>query len=224
MRNPPTRKAVRDHRKTRTHAYIDGLTKVVSALALAAVGVVTWIWQARSGKVYHAVEARAEVEAQYERLAKAIRRKDVQAILALQAPDFSSNNVGGAVFDRAAMEAYTRRLMSAVDSVIYTRNRIREFTLRGDTAVADVCQEFSRIQRVDGAPHRVDTSVLQTETWVRLPDGGHRLPDGWRRRRVDNERGMRWFVDGRRTDPVRPSLGGPEYRPDPDPPTGCGLR
>ncbi|MFL5538763.1 MAG: YybH family protein [Longimicrobiaceae bacterium] len=162
-------------------------------------------------------DARAEVEAQYERLAEAIRRNDVQAILALQAPDFSSNNVGGAVFDRAAMEAYTRRLTSAVDSVIHTRNRIREFTLRGDTAVADVCQEFSRIQRVDGAPHRVDTSVLQTETWVRRPDG-------WRRRHVENERGMRWFVDGRRIDPVRPSLGGPEYRPDPDPPTGCGLR
>ena len=162
-------------------------------------------------------DARAEVQAQYERLAEAIRRGDVQAILAQQAPDFSSNNVGGAVFDYAAMEAYTRRLASAIDSVIHVRNRIREFTLRGDTAVADVCQEFSRIQRVDGAPHRVDTSVLQTETWVRYPEG-------WRRRHVENERGMRWFVDGRRIDPLRPSLGGPEYRPDPDPPTGCGIR
>ena len=162
-------------------------------------------------------DARAEVAAQYERLAEAIRRGDVEAILAMQAPDFSSSNVGGGVFDYAAMEAYTRRMTSAIDSVIHNRNVIREFTLRGDTAVADVCQEFSRIQRVDGAPHRVDTSVLQTETWVRRPDG-------WRRRHVENERRMRWFVDGRRIDPLRPSLGGPEYRPDPDPPTGCGLR
>jgi ketosteroid isomerase-like protein len=162
-------------------------------------------------------DARAEVEAMYERLAVAIRRSDVEAILAVKAPDFGSSNVGGVVFDYAAMEAYTRRMTSAIDSVIHIRNRIREFTLRGDTAVADVCQEFSRIQRVDGAPRRVDTSVLQTETWVRRPEG-------WRLRRVENERGMRWFVDGVRIDPLRPSLGGPEYRPNPDPPTGCGLR
>ena len=161
-------------------------------------------------------DARAEVQAQYERMAAAIQRKDVEAILSFQAPDFSSSNVGGGTFDYAAMESYTRRMTSAIDSVIFNRNRIREFTVRGDTAVADVCQEFSRIQRVDGAPRRVDTSVLQTETWVRRPEG-------WRRRRVENERGMRWFVDGRRIDPLRPSLGGPEYRPDPDPPTGCGI-
>ena len=163
-------------------------------------------------------DTRAQVEARYERLAEAIRRKDLQAILAMQAPDFSSSNVGGTVFDYAAMAEYTRRMTAAVDSVIYTRNRIREFTLRGDTAVADVCQEFSRIQRVDGIPRRVDTSVLQTETWVRSPDG-------WRRRRVENERGFRWFVDGVRVEPGRPwAPGTPEYRPDPDPPTGCGLR
>lgn len=161
--------------------------------------------------------ARAEVEAMYERLAAAIRRSDVDAILAVKAPDFGSSNVGGVEFDYAAMESYTRRMTAAIDSVIHIRNQIREFTVRGDTAVAGVCQEFSRIQRVDNAPHRVDTSVLQTETWVRRPEG-------WRLRRVENEHGMRWFVDGRRIDPLRPSLGGPEYRPDPDPPTGCGLR
>lgn len=162
-------------------------------------------------------DARAEVEAQYERLAQAIRRNDVPAILVLQAPDFTSRNPDGGAFDYAAMEAYTRRLAGAIDSVIHIRNRIREFTLRGDTAVADVCQELSRIQRIGGAPRRVDTSALQAETWVRRPDG-------WRRRHVENVRGRRWFVDGVRIDPDRPNVGGPEFRPNPDPPTGCGLR
>jgi ketosteroid isomerase-like protein len=162
-------------------------------------------------------DARAGVEAAYERLGEAIRRNDLPAILALQAPDFTSLNPNGERFDYAAMEAYSRRLTSAVDSVTHIRNRIRELTLRGDTAVADVCQEFSRIQRIDGTPRRVDTSALQTESWLRGPEG-------WRRSRVENVRGRRWFVEGVRIDPDRPNVGGPEYRPDPDPPTGCGLR
>ncbi|HEX8691307.1 MAG TPA: nuclear transport factor 2 family protein [Longimicrobium sp.] len=163
-------------------------------------------------------DARAEVEAQYERLAEAIRRNDLEAILALQAPDFTSRNPNGQAFDYAAMEDYTRRMTSAIDSVIHIRNRIREFTLRGDTAVADVCQELSRIQRIGDSPRRVDTSALQTETWVRRPEG-------WRRRHVENVRGLRWFVEGVRVEPGRPyAPGAPEYRPDPDPPTGCGLR
>jgi len=90
---------------------------------------------------------------------------------------------------------------------------------RGDTAVADVCQEFSRLQRLgDDRSHRIDTSVLQRETWVYLADG-------WKRLNVTNEHGMRWFVDGVRVDPSKPYTPGmAAYVPDPDPPTGCGLR
>jgi len=165
-----------------------------------------------------AQDSRAAIEAQYQRLEEAIRRKDVEGILALQAPAFSSENPNG-TFDFAAMERYTRRLTSAIDSVIHNRNVIRSFEERGDTSVADVCQEFSRIQRLgDGRRHRIDTSVLQRERWVRLADG-------WKRFKVTNEHGMRWFVDGVRVDPSKPYTPGmPAYVPEPDPPTGCGLR
>jgi ketosteroid isomerase-like protein len=163
--------------------------------------------------------ARTAIEAQYHRLAEAIRQNDVERILALQAPDFSSNNPNGSTFDFAAMEQYTRRMAAAVDSVIHIRNVIRAFEARGDTSVADVCQEFSRIQRLgDGRPHRVDTSALQRETWVHLANG-------WKRLHVTNVRGRRWFVDGVRIDPSRPYTPGmPPYVPELDPPTGCGLR
>lgn len=165
-----------------------------------------------------AQEARPAIEAQYERLAQAIRRNDVEGILAVQAPDFSSNSPAG-TFDYAAMEQYTRRMSAAIDSVIHVRNVIRTFEQRGDTAVTDVCQEFSRMQRVGGGPpRRVDTSALQLETWVRADSS-------WKRLRVENVRGARWFVDGVRIDPSRPySDGMPAYAPEPDPPTGCGLR
>jgi hypothetical protein len=165
-----------------------------------------------------AQDARTEIEAQYRRMEEAIRRKDVEGILAFQAPTFSSSNLTG-TFDHAAMERYTRRLTAAVDSVIHTRNLIRSFEQHGDTAVADVCQEFSRLQRLgDNRRHRIDTSVLQRESWVHLADG-------WKRFNVSDEHGMRWFVDGVRIDPSRPYTPGmPPYVPKPDPPTGCGLR
>jgi hypothetical protein len=174
---------------------------------------------ATSPKLVLAQDSRTAIESQYQQLAEAIRRNDVEGILALQAPDFSSRNPNGNIFDFAAMERYTRRLAAAVDSVIHIRNVIRNFEERGDTSVADVCQEFSRLQRLgDDRRHRIDTSVLQRETWVHLADG-------WKRLNVTNEHGMRWFVDGVRVDPSRPYVPGmPAYVPEPDPPTGCGLR
>ena len=182
-------------------------------LAMSLVGMPTAV-----PTILPAQDSRPAIEAQYQRLAEAIRRKDIEAILALQAPSFSSQNPTG-TFDRAAMERYTRRLMGAVDSVIHTSNVIRTFEARGDTSVADVCQEFSRIQRLgDGRSHRIDTSVLQRESWVHLADG-------WKRFDVTDERGMRWFVVGVRVDPSKPYTPGmPAYVPEHDPPTGCGLR
>lgn len=163
--------------------------------------------------------ARAGVEAQYERLAVAIRKNDLSGILEIQASTFTSRNPTGTSFDYAAMEAYTRCMTASIDSVIHIRNTIRSFREQGDTAVADVCQEFSRMQRIgDGRPRRVDTSALQEETWVRTPAG-------WKRSHVENVRGTRWFVDGVRVDPMKPfTPGSPEYVPEVDPPTGCGLR
>lgn len=160
---------------------------------------------------------RAEIERQYARLDSAIRRNDVAGILAIQAPSFTSDNLNGVAMDYAAMEARTRLMASLIDSVIHVRNTIRDFARRRDTVVVTVCQEYSRIQRVAGQPHRIDTSVLQRERWVRL--GGD-----WKRERVDEEHGLRWFVDSVRIEPGRPyTPGAPPYAPNPDPPTGCGL-
>jgi hypothetical protein len=158
---------------------------------------------------------RAAIEKQYSRLDSALMRNDVTAILAVQAPTFTSLNPNGESMDYQAMEARTRLLSSLVDSVIYVHNTIRDFAGRGDTAVVNVCQEFSRIQRIDGRPRRVDTSALQRERWVRI--GAE-----WKRERVDDVHGTRWFVDGVRVNSVRPNSGTAPYAPNPDPPTGCG--
>jgi hypothetical protein len=163
----------------------------------------------------HCQTERASIERQYSRLDSALMRNDVTAILAIQAPTFSSFNPNGITMDYQAMEERTRLLSSLVDSVIYVRNTIRDFAGHGDTVVVNVCQEFSRIQRIDGRPHRVDTSALQRERWVRIATE-------WKRERVDDVHGTRWFVDGVRVNSVRPNSGTAPYAPNPDPPTGCG--
>jgi len=174
------------------------------------------------GESDHA-DVRAAIEAQYAHIAAAMLRRDVEALVATQDSAYRAVNPAiGQAFGYAEMSDYMRRQVGAIDSVISLRNTIRAFTVRGaarDTAIADVCQEFSRMQRVgDGGPRRVDTSVLQRETWVRRPTG-------WRRLEVSDVHGMRWFVEGVRVEPGRPYTPGmPAFRPDPDPPTACGLR
>lgn len=142
------------------------------------LGPIVWLVAAAAPRSGHTQTARIEIEHQYESLAAAIRSNDPAKILALQSPSFTSVNVTGEVFRYAAMADYTRRLTSLIDSVIHIRNAIRTFRATKDTAVAEVCQEFSRLQRFGSGPaHRVDTSVLQTETWLRTVEG-------WRRDRV----------------------------------------
>lgn len=87
-------------------------------------------------------DARTAIQAEYERLADAIRRNDVEEILAIQAPGFSSINHRGMTSDYVAMERYTRQMTAAVDSVIHIRKmealpcgeRARDALVRGGCA------------------------------------------------------------------------------------------
>lgn len=165
---------------------------------------------------------RAAIVAQYDHLAGALRRLDLQGIMAVQDSAFTSVGTRGETADYEAALEYSRRLVTTFDTIYHVNNRIRTLEVRGaarDTVVVDVCQELSRQQRLgDGVPRRVDTSALQTETWIRRPAG-------WRRLRVENVRGTRWFVAGKRVDATQPyDPQAPPYVPANDPPTGCGLR
>ena len=57
-------------------------------------------------------------------------------------------------------------------------------------AAADVFQEVSRFREIDGRRGRLDTTVLQRETWIKTKDG-------WKMKLVDNLRDQtRRFIDG----------------------------
>jgi hypothetical protein len=64
-------------------------------------------------------------------------------------------------------------------------------------AVAEVFQEASRTRELAGKVRKVETSVIQRETWVKTLEG-------WKLQSVDNVRDQRRFVDGKRVDPTKP--------------------
>ena len=75
-------------------------------------------------------------------------------------------------------------------------------------AVAEVFQEATRYRELAGQRRKVDTSVLQRETWARTAEG-------WKLKVVDNVRDQKRFVDGKRVDPTKPySPDDPPYDPD----------
>lgn len=127
-RNPPVTGAVTLGRPTRR-------PDDSAAVTILFVGNEPCCHACTPPKLVLAQDSRTAIESQYQHLAEAIRRKDVEGILALQSPDFASRNPNGTIFDFAAMEAYTRRLTASVDSVIHIRNVIRSLEERGDTSV-----------------------------------------------------------------------------------------
>jgi hypothetical protein len=61
---------------------------------------------------------------------------------------------------------------------------------------------------LEGKRRRVDTSVVQRETWSKTADG-------WKLKCVDSVRDQRSFVDGKRVDPTKPyNPSDPPYNPD----------
>jgi hypothetical protein len=150
-----------------------------------------------AGFAVYADEAavRAELDVQYKKLAEAHDRRDIAAILALKTPDFHSIFPDGKVGDSQSTEEYSRRFLANQKLTVSENERI---------AVAEVSQEISRHRELAGQRRKVDTSVLQRETWAKTAQG-------WKLKCVDNVHDQKSFVDGKRVDPTKP------YDPDAPP-------
>src|SRR5678816_1638779 len=88
----------------------------------------------------------------------------------------------------------------AIQKLVVSENKL--------IAVAEVFQEASRYRELAGKRRRVDTSVVQRETWAKTADG-------WKLKSVDNVRDQKRFVDGKQVDPLKPY--DPEAPPYKDP-------
>lgn len=137
------------------------------------------------------VAIRRQLDALYQRNTEAFKRYDVQAVMALRAPDFPTVNAEGTLRDRAAMETYTIGILNGVKKWNRIEFTIDSLRVVGDTAFAIVSQHLDRMAlRPDNAVHHVETWVTQRETWVRRRGQ-------WLMWRVDQLRSQRRVVDGR---------------------------
>jgi hypothetical protein len=142
---------------------------------------------------------RAELEAQYRKLAEAHDKGDLGAIVALRTVDFHAIFPDGRVGDSRTMEQYSRQFLESNQHPYNIRCNIQKLVVSENKliAVAEVFQEASRFRELAGKRRRVDTSVLQRETWAKTADG-------WKLKSVDNVRDQKRFVDGKRVDPMKP--------------------
>jgi hypothetical protein len=155
-------------------------------------------------------EVRKELELQYKKLAEAHDKKDLKTIASLKTQDFHAIFPDGRVGDVRMMEQYTKQFIEINKPPFNIRNTIQKLSVSENklVAVAEVFQEASRARELAGKVRKVDTSVVQRETWVKTPDG-------WKLKLVDNVRDQKRFVDGKRVDPTKPyDPDAPAYTPD----------
>ena len=155
-------------------------------------------------------EVRKELETQYQRLAEAHDKRDLKAIVGLKTADFHAIFPDGRVGDSKTMEQYSKQFLESNEPPYDIRVTIQKLTVSENKliAVAEVLQEATRYRELAGRRRRVDTSVLQRETWTKTTDG-------WKLKSVDNVRDQKRFVDGKRVDPSKPyDPDAPPYDPD----------
>ena len=155
-------------------------------------------------------DVRNALEGQYKQLAEAHDRKDLKTLASLKTSDFHAITPDGRVNDVKMMEQYTKQFIEMNQPPFNIRNTIQKLFVSENelVAVAEVFQEVSRQRDLAGKLRKVDTSVLQRETWVKTTDG-------WKLKSVDNIRDQKRFVDGKRVDPTKPyDPSAPPYSPD----------
>jgi len=142
------------------------------------------------------VFVRRELEGVFAERVKAVKNKDAEAQVAQISPNYSATQPNGQTWNYEQIVGYIRRGAEQIVSVVDLSVTIESLTVRGDEAIVDARQKFSRTQRLrDGEVHNVVTGVLQRETWVRTAEG-------WKLRSVDNLREQSTVVDGK---PLNPS-------------------
>jgi tetratricopeptide (TPR) repeat protein len=137
------------------------------------------------------------IQAQYLKLADAMRKRDVDALFALYVPDFHAVTPTGERWSRERSLAYQRNGLAQVRETHQITNTIVRLTTCDDHATATVLQQWYRTQMMEGQLRRVETNAVQDESWTRTADG-------WKRGNIFNVRNGLAFVDGKRVNTNRP--------------------
>lgn len=153
---------------------------------------------------------RKELESQYKKLAEAHDRKDLKEIASLKTADFHAVFPDGRIGDVVTMAQYTTQFIEGNEPPFNIKNTIRKLTVSENKliAVVEVFQEASRFRELTGKRRKVETNVVQRETWSKTPQG-------WKLKSVDEVHDQKKFVDGKQVDPTKPyDPDAPPFNPD----------
>ena len=146
----------------------------------------------------------------YARLSDAVRRRDLDARTADFAPDIETRLPDGTVWNREQMIAYARAGIEQIRETRLNSNTIMALEDCGNRAVATVLQQWYRTQLFAGKVRKIETSVVQDETWVSTAEG-------WKWAGASNEHGGAFMIDDKRYEPGRPfDPDAPPYEPYPE--------
>jgi hypothetical protein len=107
-------------------------------------------------------------------------------------------------------KAYLRASFGQVTRTLHVSFDIETLTVQGDTAMAEIHQQWRREQNKAGRLRTVETDAHQREWWLKTLQG-------WRLFFIDDVRPGVWKVDGKRIDPSQPyDPDAPPYEPDDD--------
>lgn len=117
---------------------------------------------------------RDTIQAEYDKLAAAFERQDVDGVLSFRAPDFHTVTPdGGPPNNYEAMATYTRNwLLVQNKPPIEVDFQVLSIEMQSpDLAAVRVLQKASRYQDREGKRVHVRHEVTQRETWRRTPQG-----------------------------------------------------
>jgi ketosteroid isomerase-like protein len=162
--------------------------RLIGALALfVALGAVV---TARADDA----EVQKALQANYDRMSKALREKDLKTLIGFYAPDYQSKGIDGETTDRAAgVEARLKGLMEAIKSLKTVTAKIDKITVKGDEATVAITQTLvGTVAGADGNDHALDLQLSGRATWIKTADG-------WRLKRTEalREKGT---IDGNAVD------------------------
>ncbi|MBW3637695.1 MAG: nuclear transport factor 2 family protein [Armatimonadetes bacterium] len=107
----------------------------------------------------------------YLRYGRAFEIKDLAAIMALTAPDYTSRGLRGDLQNRAEFEREMRAAFASAHRVSPASAQIMSFQWQQNEAIVVVKQTVRLVFLRDNKPRRYQNITLARDTWVHTPRG-----------------------------------------------------